>query len=277
MRTIIIPLANPQADQEGIAEQALECTGVFAPGGRSPIVLVSAVNNEEAVETRRTYLERVAATVGREVSFVVERGDAASVILNASAASQNPLIVMASHGRAGVRRRTMGSVAMRVAQEASYPVVIMPGWQQATAPVCSLLRRVLLPVNDPAHADELVDAAITALGDLATQEVEFRMIEVVPPIDPQPAVVAGNTYEGAHEVPAHFLRGVIQRLARRGYQGTWDLRIGSPAREIIRTADEDEVDLIVLPSRSRDGFNDLIPEVVAEEVSSPRATPLMVI
>ena len=151
------------------------------------------------------------------------------------------------------------------------------GWANAEAPVCTVLRRVLLPINDPVHADRLVDAAIVALGAKAIPELEFHMVEVVAPIDPQPAVVAHEGYTGAHEVPAHFLRGVVERLAHRGYRGTWDLRIGNSARELVQLAREHDVDLIVLPAQGRHGFNTLIPDIVAEEVRSTRAIPLLIV
>jgi len=277
-RTIIIPLGDPEEDQAGIVEQAVGCTSLFDPAGEASLVLLSAVDSGDAVEERQAYLDRIAATADRPVSTVVERGDAATVILDFAARQVDPLIVIASHGRAGVARRTIGSVATRVAREASVPVVIMPGWVHATAPVCTVLRRVLVPINDPERADAIVDATLAALGPLATPQVEFHLAEVVEPIDPQPAVASFHgSYEGAREVPAHFLRGVAQRLARRGYQGTWELRIGDSARELVQLAREQDINLIVLPAQGRQGFNDLIPETVAEEARSTQVTPLLVI
>ena len=60
---------------------------------------------------------------GRNVSFVVHRGDPASLILEAAPAASD-LLVMATRGLSGVQRTILGSVAEEVVCEAVGPVLV---------------------------------------------------------------------------------------------------------------------------------------------------------
>jgi nucleotide-binding universal stress UspA family protein len=53
----------------------------------------------------------------------VEEGDAAKGIVNAAQATQCDLIVMGTHGRTGLSRLLMGSVAEKVLRSAPCPVL----------------------------------------------------------------------------------------------------------------------------------------------------------
>lgn len=60
---------------------------------------------------------------GVQVEYRVEEGDAAPGIVSAAQATACDLIVMGTHGRTGLRRLLMGSVAERVLRMAPCPVV----------------------------------------------------------------------------------------------------------------------------------------------------------
>lgn len=68
---------------------------------------------------KRRYLQ------GRACRVVVREGDPAQAITEAAAAEGVDLIVMATHGRSGIDRLVRGSVAWRVLQRATVPVLIL--------------------------------------------------------------------------------------------------------------------------------------------------------
>jgi len=62
----------------------------------------------------------------------VEPGDPRDAILKAATAVHADLIVIASHGRRGVSRLVLGSVAEDVTRRASCPVLVVRGPKEAT-------------------------------------------------------------------------------------------------------------------------------------------------
>src|SRR5690606_30923310 len=78
-----------------------------------------------------TYLKRVAGELrelGYRVHITVGDGDVATTICQVAKAQDADLIAMTTHGRSGVQRWIMGSVAERVIRTAQQPVyLIRPG------------------------------------------------------------------------------------------------------------------------------------------------------
>jgi len=94
---------------------------------RTPNALPDVVPDDEAVEAE-LYLERVAAALRathRSVRTMVERGDPGEAIPATASAEEADLIAIAGHGRNGVARLVLGSVATRVVQEAGVPVLMV--------------------------------------------------------------------------------------------------------------------------------------------------------
>jgi nucleotide-binding universal stress UspA family protein len=58
-------------------------------------------------------------------SVIVKRGDPAQVIANQAKKTRAQMIVMGSHGRTGLRRLVLGSVAERTLRYAGCPVLIV--------------------------------------------------------------------------------------------------------------------------------------------------------
>ena len=70
------------------------------------------------------------AQCGRDVSVSVLRGTAASSIIDFAQRIQDGIVVMSTHGRSGLGRWVMGSVADKVVRGSSVPVLLIP--QSAT-------------------------------------------------------------------------------------------------------------------------------------------------
>lgn len=86
---------------------------------------VDALLSEEEKEAT-SFIETQVASLqdgGFKASGVVMRGYAASAII--SVAVEGDLIVMASHGRTGVRRWFLGSVAEEVLRQSTVPIMLI--------------------------------------------------------------------------------------------------------------------------------------------------------
>lgn len=141
-RQIVVPL-----DGSNLAEEALVQAKNMAKAANIPLKLIRVVDTyrtqalpatgmaldysmlselaEEEIEDAKTYLTAMvqqARDEGLTVSGDVLHGPIARQIC--SAASEEDLIVMSSHGRTGIKRWFLGSVAEEVMRNAECPVLL---------------------------------------------------------------------------------------------------------------------------------------------------------
>jgi nucleotide-binding universal stress UspA family protein len=91
----------------------------------APAPAVSRVWEEQRAWVEQTLEERAAAVEGRglTVRAVLKTGAPATVIADTAAAEHADLIVIGTHGRTGLNRLLIGSVAERVVRIAPCPVL----------------------------------------------------------------------------------------------------------------------------------------------------------
>lgn len=139
-------------DFSPLAELALrEAATLVAMTGRGELHLVWAVYRdhdwsppEGSVPDLEVEIDRMRVTVERalrahgdrfqvEVFHHVLDGDPARAILDVAADVEADLILVGTHGRTGVRRLLLGSVAEKVVREAGCPVLVMRPRRRAPA------------------------------------------------------------------------------------------------------------------------------------------------
>jgi nucleotide-binding universal stress UspA family protein len=131
--TIVVPLDGSQ-----FAEQALEHAVPIAGARESKLVLTCAVPNEqgkwgEEMGDSLEYLEQTRqklASKGLQVETQIRYGIPEEVIVQTSDSAHADLIVMTTHGRGGLQRLWLGSVAIEVARHASQPVLLVRAKQR---------------------------------------------------------------------------------------------------------------------------------------------------
>lgn len=141
-RQIVVPL-----DGSHLAEEALAQAKNMAKAANIPLKLIRVVDTyrtqalpatgmaldysmlselaEEEIEDAKTYLTAMVQQTreeGLDVSGDVLHGPIARQIC--SAAGEDDLIVMSSHGRTGIKRWFLGSVAEEVMRNAECPVLL---------------------------------------------------------------------------------------------------------------------------------------------------------
>jgi len=92
--------------------------------------LMRAALHQTAVNRREQYLIQKAEQFkeqGIRVHTQVVTGHPAEEILHVCTQNEQTLLVMTTHGRTGLRRIVLGSVAMKVVQEAHVPVLLVRG------------------------------------------------------------------------------------------------------------------------------------------------------
>lgn len=97
---------------------------------------LEAADRHAAHADALAYLQRIAAELRGAVTDVAVRvahGPAAAAILETAATVEADLVVLATHGRGGMTRLVMGSVADRVVRGASTPVLVVRPYPEPAA------------------------------------------------------------------------------------------------------------------------------------------------
>ena len=127
---ILVPL-----DGSELATEVLAYVQALALKTQAEVVLFRVYHEPDDVthighgrESAQHYLNIVAdrfTHAGIRVQMATEQGNAAESILDAADALHADLIAMSTHGRGGIRRFVLGSVADRVLHYARVPVLLI--------------------------------------------------------------------------------------------------------------------------------------------------------
>jgi nucleotide-binding universal stress UspA family protein len=303
---ILVPL-----DGSGLAEAILSDVVELATQHRADVVLLRVASAHarigsdlteaqvHAVAEAEGYLaekEQRLAGRGIRVSSVVRYGQPAEEILDHARTSAIDLIAMSTHGRSGVERVLLGSVAERVLREAPVPVLLrravgpapartgdevqaaqVPIRPQRAAPSVQAIRHILCPVDFSRTSDAVLEQAGMLAqrfgADLTVLHVVYDPLDVSYlhiPHPPQEQLREGMIREAERELQAR-----VRRRLRDLPRAKTAVVVGSPFREIVRYAQERQVDLIVMGTQGLSGLGHLIIGSTAERVVRTAPCPVL--
>lgn len=229
-------------------------------------------------------LERIArelATTGVDVHPVIRQGDAAQEIIHLSLDVGADVIVMRTHGAAGLERAVFGSVAEEVLKKIGIPLVLVrPGGRRIAH-----IRKLLVPVDgSPGGAVALRTAAEVARATRAS----IKVVEVVVPIPPRvyaaPYDYAGVAfYDSAWDDDALasarvYVDAVAARLRDIGLSVDSETRMArGVADAIVETAEQAAVDMIVMSTQALTGPARALLGSVADAVVRTSHCPVLLV
>ena len=292
---ILVPL-----DGSKTAENVVPLARSFARGLQIPVELLGVVDVDERARpgrpreasmirsivddaTRRfdDYLKRVAKNffVGK-VQCTVRKGNAAEAIIELAAAEKRTLIAMATHGRSGLDRWLLGSVAEKVLRGASNPTLVVrakkeknPSWEMAT------LKRVIVPL-DGSELSERILPHVEALAKHLDLEVTLLGI--------YGGRLRAGAGEGFHSTGAFieslrneteiYLTAKSEEMKQRGLNKvSFAAKQGLEADQIIATAQEALDTLIAMCTHGRTGVQRWMLGSVTETVVRHSNDPVLVV
>jgi nucleotide-binding universal stress UspA family protein len=251
-----------------------------------------------AVEEAQTYLAKLEEDLvarGLTVSSAVRYGHAAEEILDHARSGGVGLIAMSTHGRSGIRRWVMGSVAEAVARRSPIPVLLLraqgpvvwsgeaPDRSEAppTPPTPTAtpvrVRHVLCPVDlSPAARPVLETAGVIAERFGAALTVLHAVY------DPLDITCSHIPHPPMEELRADMIRiaeATLRRQMRRTLgaypQASLVVVAGTPYQQIIRFARTHAVDLIIMGTKGSTGLEHFIMGSTAEQVVRTAPCPVL--
>lgn len=242
VRSIVVPI-----DGSAFSLQALPAALgiVVGAGGSLHLLYVQAAPAAEMTAAIERQLQDLAATLRKrwkvEVAVAVRQGRPAEAIAAFASETGVGLIVLTTHGRGGLSRLWLGSVADELFRASEIPVLaVRPTRHTAAGPRPRRFRRVLVPLD----GTDLAERALSAMSGVIIRGVGGR-VTVVRVIIPHRTIARPAPVTRIDQVDLarqrqeaeDYLKGVVVRLQRDGIRASWRiLSSPDPARAIIRAA-----------------------------------------
>jgi nucleotide-binding universal stress UspA family protein len=180
------------------------------------------------------------------------------------------LVVMGTHGRTGLDRLVLGSVAELVVRESPVPVLTVHEDGVLDAEV----EKVLAPTDGSDSALAAVDEAIEVVAETGAS---LHTIYAVDTHVVWGGIGAESVMEAMRTAGRKALDDVVDRATAAEVTVEASAMEGTPHRAIVDYAEEHDVDLIVLGTHGRRGFDRYLLGSVAERVIRTAETPVMTV
>ncbi|MDS0299184.1 universal stress protein [Halogeometricum sp. S1BR25-6] len=225
----------------------------------------SAMEGEEATATAA----RRATAAGVHALTAVEEGRPAAVIADYAADVGVDVVVVGTHGRTGVGRFLLGSVAEAVVDAVDAAVLVVPTAEEGSDPTPDY-RRLLLAVGggESGDADRAADAAVWLA---AAYDAEVTALSVVDERFARPSALRTSLESAARET----VRGVAVDAAERGVAVDTAVETGVPATRVLDLGSDS--DLVVVGGRGPRGLDAVPLGSVARRVVRRSRVPVLVV
>jgi nucleotide-binding universal stress UspA family protein len=238
---------------------------------------------EQARANLAAYLESAAAVARTSLPTPV----VSSVITGAVAASLSEyaeshsigLVVMTTHGRGGLNRWLLGSVADQLLRHLEVPILLL---HPRDVPQPTEFHRLLVALGDAETEEPVVKAAL-ALGGAApaARYVFTRVVEPTIPVLSGLAARPGHlppNWDQTREVEArNYLTQLTDRLRATGLDATWQVLVGrGVAAQVFELADTLGADCIVAGTYGPGGMERLLLGSMADKIVRGAKVPVLV-
>ena len=275
LEKIVVPL-----DGSKLAEAALPYAGELGAKTGSDIVLLTVLESEEAHELKNHYMytKKIEELTkyyadkyhenrkGRaiEVMTVTRTGNPAEGIIDYTRMSGFPLIVMASHGRSGIGRWAVGSVADKVVKYSRWQPVMLIRAEEAYSSIRDkhLLKKALVPLDGSAESEAIIPHVMEIAHSLQMEITFFQ-------------VVSGNNH--IYSDAEAYLQRVCSQLKDNSVSVNYKVSVGAVAENIIDLADEPTFDLVAMSTNNMNKDRLWTVGSVAQKVFLGGNTPLLLV
>jgi nucleotide-binding universal stress UspA family protein len=237
---------------------------------------------ESELKNRAEYLSGILKTFeDASVICSVDKGLADEVIVARASAEKETLITMATHGRSGLNRWLLGSVAEKVLRTTVNPLLLVRASDQAESVGYASLKSIVVPLD----GSELAEGALPAATELAKSlDLEITLLRCYEL--PASAYYGTEDYLPSYEElkqrikeeAVNYLDGKLAALKAKGLEKVLSVVMEGPAaREIIEYARARSGTLIAMCTHGRSGVRRWVLGSVTQKVVRHCGDPVLVI
>lgn len=302
-KKIVVPL-----DRSKLGEMPLDYAIWLAQKSGAELVLMHVCGPEDCacepekcrvIPEARQYLEGKAASIARaggieRVKPHIVAGDPATQILRYVDENDVSLVIMATHGRSGVRRWLIGSVADKVVRNSNRPVRLEKSFSSIPVRKVEQPDQTILVLLDGSElAEEILPYAAYHAG-LSNGElglfsvceppdimhpISYHLIpDSYPPTRPAQWDKYAEQENKRRQKECHlYLNKVADGMKEKGFRVRYESPFGDPANEIIKYLESNPVSLVAMTTRGRSGLSRWVFGSVAEKVLLASPSPVLII
>ena len=263
---------------QGARLNLLEVVEEAPPPGVSRAPKSDGVPNETRTalerDLRRVLTARRASDV--KVEILMRKGKVVQEILAQAKASRSDLVVIGTHGRGGVQRLVLGSVAEKVLRLATCPVLTVRSGVRLARRNRSPFETILCPTDFSAAANRAV-----AYAKRLAQEANAKLILMSAIEWPfGEAVMSGAVAELQKSIESEAseaLTRLLPRPASKGPRAQAIVAIGKASAAILKVARARSVDLIVMGVSGRGALDVALLGSTTHHVIREGAWPVLTV
>lgn len=294
---MLIPL-----DGSKTAEQVLPYARFFTSRFNKPVELIAVVDIgemlaqvsaekardvydmiQEGMRSSEAYLKAVSGTLdGPDIHCAVEKGRAEEVIIDRGEADPGILIAMATHGRSGVNRWLLGSVAEKILRGTANPLLLIRATENAKSEGETSLRSIIVALD----GSELAESVLPFVAGIA-KHLDLAVILLRTYNIPYSLYGFGHGYYAVDiqqfmtevgDEARNYLEKKAGEIKKLGVEKVSCVtKEGLSADEIIRTGRETPDSLIAMCSHGRSGVKRWALGSVTEAVVRHSDNPVLVV
>jgi nucleotide-binding universal stress UspA family protein len=236
----------------------------------------------EGERESREHLKGVAAEFpGCKIDCIVERGNPAEVIIERAAADKGTLIAMATHGRSGVNRWLMGSVAEKVLRGTECSMFLVRADEEAHSDGAMKMKSIVVALDGSELAESVLPTVVETAKALDLEVVLYRAYEL-----------AASAYYGSEDYLPNYdemLRNLktevdaylgkkVDALKKAGLARVSSVAVaGDGAEEIVRYSREHPDAMIAMCTHGRSGVRRWVLGSVTERVVRHCDDPVLIV
>ena len=216
------------------------------------------------------------------VDCIADAGDPAEVIVQRAAAGDETLVAIATHGRSGVQRWLLGSVADKVLHLTPNHLLLVRAIKEMKAAEEVSLKRVFVALDGSLLAEKILPRVVELAKHMHLEVVLVRVWSL-----PSTASLGSEGYgmpnfehltEEITQEAKRYLEGKVRQLKKEGLESASSVLLeGNAAQEIINFAKQTPESLPVICTHGRSGLNRLVLGSVADRVVRYSGSPVLVI
>jgi nucleotide-binding universal stress UspA family protein len=212
----------------------------------------------------------------------VEKGKTEQVIIETAAADKGTLVTMATHGRSGINRWLLGSVAEKVLRGTTNPLLLVRATEEAKTEGEATLKSIVMPLDGSELAEGVLPTVAELAKTLKLAVVLFRAYSI-----PTGAYAGGEDYYAANyeelltamrEEAVDYLEKKTEAVKKLGVANVSCVaKEGFAADEVISQARKSPDNLIAMCTHGRSGIKRWALGSVTETVVRHSGDPVLVI